>query len=832
MSFWSRPHSAFVFASLLWSASCGGGGGGGGGPVFSIGFAAPTFAVDEDGGTASIALTLQGPGGGALGEAASVVVSDAGTGTATSGIDYAGFAPFTVTFPAGSAVGALLEVQVTPLGDDLVEGAPETIVLALGGAQVAGLGTNATASVALDDGESATLRFTSAAQTTPDESTAQYTATVQLVLPSGSTLAVALGADVGDDGVGTATAGADYAAFATTRVEFAAGSSGGSTQSLSVTVQDDVWTEGDESVRLVLSAPDPGAVLGATALHQIVIRDDETPSGQFLYVSQGPGGTENPMADNSPVWLGNQTVGLGPNTGTFVRLANIGDVALGVAAPLLAGANPEDFSIELESQSTPAGPADPLALAFLLGPDAPAPIGERLSAAQGSAFELDPALLAGLELSHEVTLHGFPLPGRPDGTLALARVALPFSEDAQLFIDGVPQPGGPRALLAGLTLWSGAVLEVPGSRVFLALSPGAAQGFVEFPDSPERLVHVVTESPAGLDGTPARVRVVEDAGLEALGVLPPPQACAEARSVPASAGLPGEPGGGPMLGGTTPGTEAFNIVNCRVAIETDYQLYQRFGSSVALTTYVTSLMAAVSDRYVSDVQAQVSISYLGLYTTPADPWTAQDSGGDAGDVLDEFRSAWTGSGWPAAAALAHFISGANLGGGVAYVGVLCNQSYGFGVSGNVVGNINWGAWTGASASFTWDFVVVAHELGHNFGAGHTHSYCPPLDQCYTNCSGTTACGTGTLMSYCHLCAGGLSNIQLAFHPVVANIMRTAVNSSCLGYSVLDPGDYVQYRVRFEPKSAGGLRTAELRFPHGAPNHPTPLRLQLSANAQP
>jgi hypothetical protein len=169
---------------------------------------------------------------------------------------------------------------------------------------------------------------------------------------------------------------------------------------------------------------------------------------------------------------------------------------------------------------------------------------------------------------------------------------------------------------------------------------------------------------------------------------------------------------------------------------------------------------------------------------------------------------------------------------VAYLDVLCNQSYGFGVSGNVIGNINWGAWSGASGSFTWDFVVVAHELGHNFGANHTHSYCPPLDQCYSNCSNTTTCGTGTLMSYCHLCAGGMNNIQLEFHPVVANIMRSTINSSCLGYSLLSAGDHVQYLVRFAPQSATGLRTAELRFVHGAPNHPSPMSLQLSGEAQP
>lgn len=824
-----RLGGVWILATLALCSACSGGGGG---STYTIGFAAPSFTIDEDGGTAALELVLQGPAGALLGESASVIVSDAATGSATSGADYAAFAATTVTFAAGTPMGTQLDVQLTPLGDDLIEGADETVVLALGGAQVAGLGSNASASVALADGEWATLRFDSGSQLTPDESSATYGVDVELLLPTGCTLAVDVGVDVGDDGVGIADSGSDYAVFTTTRVTFPAGSPSGSTQSVNVAVLDDALTEGNEGVRLILSAPDPGAVLAGAPQHQVVIVDDEVPSGQFLYVSQGATGTESPLGDDSPVWLGQQTVGLGPNAGTLVRLSNLGTVALGVAAPLLTGANPEDFSIQIESSSMPLGPADPFDADFVLAPDEPAPVGRRLAALHGRSFELEAALLAGLEGRAQVTLHGFPLPGRPDGTLALARAELPFSADALLVVNGVPQPGGPAAALAGLSLWSGAVLEAPGSRVFLALSPEGAQGMLEFPGSPERLVHVVTETPAGVDGTPARVRVVEDAGLEALGVLPPPQACAQARAVPKAAGLPGAPSGVPPPSEGLPDVEELSIVNCRLAIETDYQLYQRFGSTPALTAYVTSLIAAVSDRYVTDVQAQLSISYLGVYTTAGDPWSSQDSGGDAGDLLDEFRSDWTGSGWPVTAALAHFISGANLGGGVAYVGVLCNSTYGFGVSGNVVGNVNWGAWTGASGSFTWDFVVVAHELGHNFGAGHTHSYCPPLDQCYTNCSGSTVCGTGTLMSYCHLCAGGMNNIQLEFHPVVANVMRNTINSSCLGYSVLDAGDYVQYLVRFEPKSAGGLRTAELSFPHGAPNHPTPLSLQLSAQAQP
>ncbi|MEO0664086.1 MAG: M12 family metallo-peptidase, partial [Planctomycetota bacterium] len=172
----------------------------------------------------------------------------------------------------------------------------------------------------------------------------------------------------------------------------------------------------------------------------------------------------------------------------------------------------------------------------------------------------------------------------------------------------------------------------------------------------------------------------------------------------------------------------------------------------------------------------------------SDPWsTPETPGGDTGDMLSEFRSAWNSSGWPVSADLAHFLSGDNLGGGIAYVNVLCNSSFGYGVSANLNGNINWGSWTGAAGSFTWDFVVVAHELGHNFGTGHTHSYCPPIDVCYDNCSASTSCSQGTIMSYCHTC-GGMDNIDLRFHQQVANVMRQRVESSCLGDAAMGTGD--------------------------------------------
>ena len=62
---------------------------------------------------------------------------------------------------------------------------------------------------------------------------------------------------------------------------------------------------------------------------------------------------------------------------------------------------------------------------------------------------------------------------------------------------------------------------------------------------------------------------------------------------------------------TLPEISNLTAADCRLAIETDDQLYAKFGSVSGTTTYVTELIAAVSDRYFTDVQCTMSIAYLG-----------------------------------------------------------------------------------------------------------------------------------------------------------------------------------------------------------------------------
>jgi hypothetical protein len=770
-------------------------------------FARASEALTESAGPTDVAVVLHTTYP-ALQQSAQVMVVDAGMGTATSGSDYTSVAPQAITFPAGSVNGDSQPVTFEPIDDLLVEGITETVMLRLQDPTNGRVTSPMTHTISISDANMAEIGFVTSSSATLNENAAAYPIGLELELDAGVRLGVSVSVRVLDLHTGSARSPADYS-FTDISISFPIGSRDGAVRTVDVQIIDDSVLDDNETVVLGLSQPSASCNLGPIISHMLTIEDDDVLSNLSFQISEGETGIENALGYDELVNLGSQSAGGGPTAGTIVRVLNGGATNLELGAPDLTGTHPNDFVVEIESTNTPIGTfTSGIAVDARQAPLAPLP-----ADGPGLVLALDAARLASMAPLDHVSWHGFALPAFGTVTLELKRERLPFAEDAVLKIDGVPVPGGLRTLVGDLALWSGGVEGIEGSRVFLALDTDGAHGYIDLGPDAGGLVEVFTEAPG-------RVRLLTEAQLASLGSTPPAELCAGERFAPGQVQIQNLP--------ETPDSSALTMADCRLALETDYQLYQVFGSSGALTDYVTALIGAVSAQFVTDVQTTLSIAYLGIHTGSNDGWSAQDTGGDAGDVLDEFRTDWR-SGWPATADLAHFLSGANLGGGVAYVDVLCNPNFGFGVSGNISGNIDWGAWTGAAGDFTWDFMVVAHELGHNFGSQHTHDYCPPLDRCYTNCNGSTTCTRGTIMSYCHVC-GGMSNIDLWFHPVTADIMRANVNTSCLDAAALLPGDFINYRVRFNPLTATGARAANLLFEHNATDAPQPFQIRLSGTA--
>jgi len=289
---------------------------------------------------------------------------------------------------------------------------------------------------------------------------------------------------------------------------------------------------------------------------------------------------------------------------------------------------------------------------------------------------------------------------------------------------------------------SGIVSGEPESRAFLAVSDAGTFGYVES----EGHTYIISSGPFGR-GLPT---VSYDLTALPPGIVDPP---AWTCSTPAPAIAPQQPGDGGVAG----------VPPCRqvrLAFETDYEYLQLFGGNTsAATGYIATLASALTSIYTRDVNTHLAAVYSRLWTTSGDPWTATNTT----DQLDQFVGYWNINMTSIARDLAHFLSGRGLGGGVAYLPGLCN-GVPFGVSANLAGFFPTPLVDNNGQN--WDIMVTAHELGHNFGAPHTHSYVPPIDGCGSSpqdCSGAAG-GNGTIMSYCHLCGGGMTNIKLRFHP--------------------------------------------------------------------
>lgn len=395
----------------------------------------------------------------------------------------------------------------------------------------------------------------------------------------------------------------------------------------------------------------------------------------------------------------------------------------------------------------------------------------------GGAIELvpDTAAMRELEALQVAVLVDVPTNAGPR-TLQLQRIPLEqFAGDMLLKIDGVPA----QLPDLDLTLWHGTVDGLDGSSAYFAFSPHGSRGWLNVDGKYEHLLARTT------DWNAAPALMVGEETLNARGDMLRDACRMEDIAQPAAAGRPV-----PVPSGTS--SLATTTLACRVAIETDWQLTQRFGGNATATlTYVLSLWGAGSQRYYEQIDTVLEIAQLTIYSNSNDPWTVADNGGNSIDMLYAFQAAWQGA-IPASANLGHFLSGASLGGGVAWLDVLCNQTYGFGVSGNLSGQTTFPV---AQGPLTWDFVVFTHEIGHNFGSTHTHNFCPPLDSCAPNgyfgsCQTSQVCiNNGTIMSYCHLCGGGMNNVSPYFHQECVNVMRSRAQASCMAFFCTQPTTY-------------------------------------------
>lgn len=148
------------------------------------------------------------------------------------------------------------------------------------------------------------------------------------------------------------------------------------------------------------------------------------------------------------------------------------------------------------------------------------------------------------------------------------------------------------------------------------------------------------------------------------------------------------------------------VMVAEIAVDADYEYFQLHGSIAAVQARVESVLNTVNVQYERDVGIRLLLGTLVVRDTSNDPYTTSTSSVLLGQLANE----WFNNQGDVGRDLVHLFTEKNLTSniiGVAYLGTVCNPAYNFGLS-----QVDFSANIESSAD------LVAHEIGHNFGAGH------------------------------------------------------------------------------------------------------------------
>jgi len=398
----------------------------------------------------------------------------------------------------------------------------------------------------------------------------------------------------------------------------------------------------------------------------------------------------------------------------------------------------------------------------------------RLAATGQEGLDFDARAFAALRdgSARVVEIDNFPIAPGATGRLRLTRfqVAAP---GARITIQG--KDGETSLPLPPVSHFSGTIEGEPDSAVYVGATQDTLVAYVH-----SGLGHVYVGPDESRSGFVVRtsdspVNAVKDFAAWNCGAEEMPAALT-ANAEPSFA-LPGLP-------------DIAGAKQAAVRVETDHQLYTHFNSDpTAVANYVSTLFGAVNVIYDRDLALHLAVAEVHIWSV-ADPYVGPDTLSQLYQLGDWWHANKPVSTNPRT--YVHYLSGHPVSGGIAWLNVLCS------------GDFSTGSDWGGAYSLTqvygqyplqfWDQFASAHEMGHNVASPHTHCYPPEpptypdwLDKCYSgepNCySGPTSVppDKGTIMSYCHLLAGGYNNINLIFHArCIAEKMAPAISvASCL-----------------------------------------------------
>lgn len=227
-----------------------------------------------------------------------------------------------------------------------------------------------------------------------------------------------------------------------------------------------------------------------------------------------------------------------------------------------------------------------------------------------------------------------------------------------------------------------------------------------------------------------------------------------------------------------------DTLTIEVALEGDYLLYNFFNRDLSRSSaYLLQLLSLTSQIYERDLGVRVVVTNVRVWETADDPYTDDIN---VFSILDELVNHYESTMSSLARDIVVFVTARGGQGGIARtIGGICGARDSYcaaDISGDIA-NI---------ATYSWDAILVPHEMGHVCGAVHTQScFWPggPLDSCIVSESGPcvtsdmTRPRIGTIMSYCHQRRQDGGGTALEFHPRHRQVLRSYLQAaSCVGNS--------------------------------------------------